>query len=315
MIKKCLFGACLIMVAFVSAARGAMLLDRVTAIVNKEVITWSDVYREMEFSATDEIKAMKDDDRRRFFKENETSFLESLIDLRLQIQEAAKDGITATEADVALAMKNIKDKYAMSDEVFIETIRKDGFTLDTYKKKLNEQITVGRVVDQEVRSKVLVTESEIDSYLAGHKDAAKDNEGFDISHIFLKKTGDDKQLEQKAKDIYKRLKAGESFAELARHYSDDPSARSGGELGFVRRSDMSKEFLNICLSIKPGDISEPLWKGDGMNIIRVNEARIFKSEKELREAIRLKLFNEKFSAELKNWARGLRERAYVEIKT
>ncbi len=102
MIKKCLFGACLITVAFASAAQSAILLDRVMAIVNKEVITWSDLYREMEFSATDEIKAMKDEDRRSFFRENQMYFLENLIETRLQMQEAAKDGIAVSEADVEL---------------------------------------------------------------------------------------------------------------------------------------------------------------------------------------------------------------------
>jgi peptidyl-prolyl cis-trans isomerase SurA len=314
MFKKSLVTACVLIASFASVAQSSILLDRVVAIVNKEVITWSDLYREMEFDASDQVKAMKDEDRRRFFKENEKSFLENLIDLKLQLQEAAKEGITTTDADVAAAVKNIKNKYSMTDEIFNETIVKDGFTLETYKKKLGEQITVNRVVDQEVRSKILVTERDIDTYLAGNKDAAKDLEGFDVSHILLKRTGDDKLLEQRAWDIYKKLQAGEGFPELARRYSDDPSARGGGDLGFVRRCDMSKEFLNVCLSIKPGDISEPLWREDGIYIIRVNEARVFKSEQEMREAIRQKLLSEKFGAALKNWARELRDRAYVEIK-
>ncbi len=292
-----------------------MLLDRVEAIVNKEVITWSDLYREMEFDGGDRVRAMKDADRRRFFKDNEMSFLENLIDLKLQLQEAAKVGVTTSDADVAAAVKNIKSKYSMTDEIFDETIKKDGFTPETYKKKLWEQITVSRVVDQEVKSKILVTEQDIDAYLAGHKDAVKDLEGFDISQIMLKRTGDDKQLEQKAWDIYKKLQAGAGFAEVARQYSEDPGTRGGGDLGFIRQCDMSKEFLNVCSSVKPGGISEPIWRGDGIYIVRVNEARVFKSGQEMREAIRQKLLNEKFNAALKNWAKGLRDKAYVEVKT
>jgi peptidyl-prolyl cis-trans isomerase SurA len=314
MIKKCL-AACLITVAFASMAQSAMLLDRVMAIVNKEVITWSDLYREMGFNASDEVKAMKDVDRRRFFKENEMTFLENLIDMKLQLQEAAKVGITVSDADVATAAQNIKSKYSMTDEKFNETIMKEGLTPATYKKKLGEQIILNRLIDQEVRSKILVTEQEIDSYLSSHKNAAKDNEGYEVSHILLKKTGDDKQLEQKAQEIYKMLKAGGNFAELAARYSDDPSARSGGDLGFIRLSDMSAEFLKICSDMKPGDISEPQWRSDGMYIIRVNEARLFKSEKELREAVRQKMLNDKFNTEIINWTRGLRDKAYVEIKT
>src|SRR5208337_3132903 len=171
MFKKGLVTACIITAGFASVAQSSILLDRVVAIVNKEVITWSDLYREMEFDASDQVRTMKDVDRRRFFKENEISFLENLIDLKLQLQEAAKVEITTTDADVAAAVKNIKNKYSMTDEIFNETIKKDGFTLETYQKKLREQITVSRVVDQEVRSKILVTERDIDVYLAGNKDA------------------------------------------------------------------------------------------------------------------------------------------------
>src|SRR5208282_3644082 len=188
MFKKGLVTVCIIIGGFASVAQSSILLDRVIAIVNKEVITWSDLYREMEFNASDQVKAMKDEDRRSFFKENEMSYLENLIDLKLKLQEAAKIGITTTDTDVAAAVNNIKGKYSMTDDVFNETIRKDGFTLETYKKKLWEQITVGRLIDQEVRSKILVTERDIDAYLAANKDVAKDLEGFGISHIRLKKT-------------------------------------------------------------------------------------------------------------------------------
>src|SRR5208282_4393335 len=99
MFKKGLVTVCIIIGGFASVAQSAILLDRVVAIVNKEVITWSDLYREMEFDASDQVRAMKDEDRLHFFKANEMSFLEGLIDLKLQLQEAAKEGITTSDAD------------------------------------------------------------------------------------------------------------------------------------------------------------------------------------------------------------------------
>ncbi|MBI3592976.1 MAG: SurA N-terminal domain-containing protein, partial [Nitrospirae bacterium] len=155
MVKNAVFIICLLVLGYAAVAESAILLDKVMAIVNKEVITWSDLYKAMEFEATDEVKAMREADKRRFFKENEMPFLETLIDMRLQLQEAAKSGISATDGDVESAIKSIKTKYSMSDEMFKETIGREGFSLATYKKKLAEQITISRVVDQEVRSRVL----------------------------------------------------------------------------------------------------------------------------------------------------------------
>jgi peptidyl-prolyl cis-trans isomerase SurA len=320
MIKKYslpLTAYCLLLTVFgyTTAASSAILLDKVMAIVNKEVITWSDLYKAMEFEATDEIKAMKDEDRRRFFKENESMFLESLIDMKLQLQEAAKAGVSASDEDVNRAIENIKKKYSMTDEAFKDAIGKEGFTLAEYRKKLSEQITISRIVDHDVKSKVLVTEGEIDKYIAGHKELEKESEGFNISHIFLKGSRDDiKRLEEKALDIYKKIKAGENFAELARQYSEDASASIGGELGFIRKSDMSNDFLNVLSKMKAGDVSDPFWGGNGIHIIRLNDKKEIKGPQELREMVRQKLLEEKFSREYKNWIKGLRERAYVEIK-
>ncbi|MDI6728221.1 MAG: peptidylprolyl isomerase, partial [Thermodesulfovibrionales bacterium] len=202
----------------------------------------------------------------------------------------------------------------MTDEVFKDAIAKEGFTLAEYRKKLSEQITISRIVEQDVKSKVLVTEGEIDKYIAGHKELEKESEGFNISHIFFKKTDDKRQLEEKAMEIYKKIKAGENFSDLAKQYSEDASARSGGELGFIRKSDMSVDFLNVLSKMKIGDVSEPFWSGNGIHIIRLNDKKEVKSLQELREIVRQKLLDEKFNREYKNWIKGLRERAYVEIK-
>jgi peptidyl-prolyl cis-trans isomerase SurA len=302
------------LLGYATIANSAILLDKIMAIVNKEVITWSDLYKAMEFEATDEIKAMKDEDKRRFFKENEQEFLESLIDMRLQIQEAVKAGISISDEDVSRAIESIKKKHLLTDEAFKEAISREGFTMYQYRKKLSEQITISRVVEREVKSKILVTEGEVDKYLSENKDIAKEMEGFNISHIFFGKTADRKQIEEKAAEIYKKIKAGEDFSQLARQYSEDASARTGGELGFIRKSDMSKDFLDVLSKMKAGDVSEPFWGDNGIHIIRLNDKREIDSQQELREIIRQKLLEEKFNKEYRNWIKGLREKAYVEIK-
>lgn len=314
MSKKLILGICIMMLGLAPAVQGAIVLDRIMAIVNKEVITWSDLYKGMEFDAAEEIKALKAEDKRRVFKENEMAYLDTLIEMKLQLQEAARAGIGAGKSDVDTAIRSIRDKYAMTDAMFEEMIKKEGFSLAEYRKKLAEQITIGRIIDQEVRSKVLVTEKEIDAYLAEHREASANSEGFAISHIFLRKTDDKKAVEEKAQDIYRKIKAGESFSDLARTYSEDRSARAGGDLGFIRKLEMSGDFLNVLSTMKAGEVSEPFWSESGMHILKVNDVVLYKTPQELREAIRQKLLNEKFTREYRNWVKGLREKAYVEVK-
>ncbi len=297
----------------VSGAQGAILLDKVVAIVNKEVITWSELYKTMEFEALDAVKSMKAEEKRTFLKDNEAPFLEVLIDLRLQLQEAVKADIGVSEAEARRAIDSIKQKYSMTDEVFNENLKKEGFTFDEYKRKIQEQMIVTRLVEQEVRGKILVTEREVTDYLSAHPEMAKQGEGYTISHIFVK--GENrKSAEEKAAEIYAKLKAGEDFGELARQYSEDSTAKNGGELGFVKKSEMSKDFFEVVSRMKDGDTSEPFWSASGMHILKLHETRTFKNPQDLRESVHQMLVSERFKRDYKNWMKGLRERAYVEIK-
>jgi peptidyl-prolyl cis-trans isomerase SurA len=314
MFKKMLLGICVMVFCYASIANSAIVLDRIAAIVNKEVITWSELYKAMEFEAADEIKAMKEEDRRRFFKENEMDFLNSLIDTRLKLQEADRAGIRVSPDEVNRAVEDIKKKHGLTDEMFKEAIKQEGFTLAEYRRRLAEQIIVSRLVEQEVRARILVTEREIDRYLSENKDMLKESEGFNISHIFLRRQDNRKQVEEKAMEIYKLLKDGADFQDTARQHSEDASARVGGNLGFIKKAHMTPEFLNVLSDMKAGDISKPFWSENGVHILRLNEVITLGDPEKLREMARQRLISENLNREYKNWIRELRKKAYVEIK-
>ncbi len=314
--KKIIFIICILVTYFFSfdISESAVLLDKIMAIVNKEVITWSELYEAMEFEASPELKAINEQERRRIFKQNESVFLDNMIDMKLQLQEAKRLGIYASEEDVNRAIEGIKKKYSMTEQMFVEAIKQEGLSISAYKRKLAEQITISRVVEQEVKSKLLITEKDIDDYISENKDVANEIEGVVISHIFLRNTEDKKQLEEKAMELYRRIIAGESFSDIARQYSEDASARSGGSMGFIKRTDISKEFSDVLTRLKVGDVSEPFWGSSGIHIIRLDERIEIRSREDLRGIIRQRLFEERFKKAYRNWIKSLREKAYVEIK-
>lgn len=298
-------------------ARASILLDRVVAVVNKEVITWSDLYRAMEFEASDEMKALKDEEKRKIFKENEGIFLESLIDVKLQLQAAKKLGIDATIEEVNEAIEGIKKKYSLNEEALIESLRKEGFILEGYKKKLAEQITLSKVVSQQVRGKIVVSENEVKKYIEENKDAIGDGEGYRVKQIFFKRpdnSADRKATEEKANTVLQRVKAGEDFSSLAKEYSDDPAGKAGGDLGFIKKAHMAREFIDVVSRMNVGDVSQPFWTDRGLHIVKLEEKSGSRNIDELKEDVRNKLLEKRFSEEYKNWIRGLREKAYIEIR-
>jgi peptidyl-prolyl cis-trans isomerase SurA len=297
----------------VIAADAAILLDKVVAIVNKEVVTWSDLYKTMEFEATETLKRMPDKERREYFKKNEPRYLDALIEQRLQLQEAARLGIGASEEEVNLTIQSMRSKYKLSQEEFEASIRKEGFTMQDYRKKLAEQITVGRLVDSEVKSKIVVAESDIRDFLAAHPEFSMGNEGYHISQIYLSPKRNQQEMDEKLKAVYADLNAGMPFPLVARKHSEDGSAQSGGELGFVKKDQLSKEFLEAIGKMRDGEISQPFGSDTGVHIVRLNETRLFKNEAEFRSLVKQKVVEDRMARAYKNWRRGLRERAYIEI--
>lgn len=317
MIRLKAFTCVLIIAALCGVSSAAILLDKVIAVVNQEVITWSDLYKAMEFEASDKIKDLKEEEKRKLFKENEGPFLEVLIDMKLQIQAAKQKGIDAAAEEIAEAINDIKKKYSMDDEKLIASLKKEGFTLDEYKKKLAEQIILSRVVSQEVRNKIVVSDVEIAKYIEKSKDTLITDDAYRIRQIFFRKLqnpSDRKTAEKKAETVYQQIKAGEDFASLAQKHSEDPSGKAGGDLGFIKKGQMAKEFTDVLSQMKAGDISQPFWTDMGLHIIKLEEKIEKQSEAAIKESAKNKLIEQRFSEKYKHWLRELRETAYIEIR-
>jgi peptidyl-prolyl cis-trans isomerase SurA len=295
----------------------AILLDRVVAVVNKEVITWSELYKIMESEASEQVKSLKDEERSKVFKSNEAAFLEKLIDMRLQIQEAKRLGLQVREEEVKQAIENIKKKYQMTDAALEESLKKEGLTFDEYKKRLSDQILISQFINQQIRNKVVITDDQIKNYMKAHKENPSGEEEFRLRQIFFKKPQDDgrrKELEEKANMIVQRLKTGEDFAALAWEYSEDPSAKIGSDLGYLKKSQMAKEFVDILSGMKVGDISKPFWTDRGLHIIKLEDRISAKSNDERNETIRAQLEEEAFAEQYRSCIKGLRENARIEIR-
>lgn len=307
--------ACAVIGFFLAAAlvQGAVLLDKVIAIVDKEVVTWSDLYKLIEFEAPPAVKGLPEKDRQAYFKKNESQFLESLIEMRLQIQEARRLGIGVSEDDVNKAVDGVRQKMNVSKEAFEATIKKEGISMADYRLRIKEQILVGRTVDSEVRNKIVISEADIKDYLQAHPEYTKDNEGYHIAQIFIVPKGEQKDVEVRLKIIYDALNTGTPFSDVAKKFSDDQASSTGGDLGFVKKDHLSKEFLDVISKLREGEISPPFGSDMGIHIIQLREARLFKSEAEFRELVRQKVVEERFARAYKHWRRGLRDRAYVEI--
>ncbi len=305
----------LVNIPAVSDSYGAVLLDRVVATVNDEVITWSELRNIIELEGGEILEGVPEGEREKKRRELEKTYLNRMIDMKLQLQEAERLRIVVSDAEAEEAINDIKKKYNMTDERLRESLTKEGFTLEAYRKNLSEQIILSKIVSMEVRSRVSVSDSDIEAYYESNKEKYLDEEKVKIRQIFFSLPEDESmksEIETRAHDIAKRISDGADFAKLAGEFSEDPNRESGGDLGYIKRGSVMKEVEEAAFALKPGGVSAPFWSPAGLHIVMVEDFIGGSAVKSVRDDISNILFEDFFRLKHIDWLKKLRENAYIE---
>lgn len=295
----------------------AMTLDRVVAVVNSEVITWSELYRFMEIELGAKAAKMTGEEKLELFNSRLKQFLEALVEKELQLQQAEKRHLIASEGEIKEAIQKVKNKFRLDEESFKKSLRDEEMTLDDYKSRLAEQIVLGKLVSIEVSSRIVVTDAEVESYIKEKGLNIADLSGYRLLQISFKKPKDPSgkgAVEARARRALGRIRSGEDFAGIARELSEDALAASGGDLGIVKRSVLAREFTDALDKMSPADVSEPFWTDMGLHIVKLMERSGPTNTGEFAASVKRKIQEERFSFRYANWLRELRDNAYIEIK-
>jgi peptidyl-prolyl cis-trans isomerase SurA len=277
------------------------MLDRVVAIVNNEAITWSELYKAMEAEVKKRFGTVSADQKMAVMRNNESIFLEGMIDKSLLLQEARKKGLSVKPKEVTMAIRSITQEHFASEEELINTVREEGFTYDEYRTKILEQILTNRVMQQEVMEKIKVSEKDISSYLK--ENGLQTRTQYRIRQIFIGASEEQVSAEDKIEEVKNRLTSGEDFGELAMIYSEGPAREQGGSLGYVNPEQLSKDFGDAIRGMSPGDVTV-IKGGGGLHLIKLEEIR------DVQEALKEALFDDRYG----KWLKELRDSAYIEIK-
>jgi len=203
------------------------------------------------------------------------SILKQLIDNEILMQRAEKLGLLATDDEVNSKLAEIKAPY--SQEEFDKRLKSKGLTLDDFKRDLRRSITVDKVLNKEVTSKINITDADITNYYNQHKTEFNLIEPqYHIAQILVttqpnpqikspNKAQNDADARKKIQMVQNRLDSGDDFATVAMAFSEQPeTAQSGGDLGFVPESSLKgdKATYDAVNKLKSGQFSGILVVGD-----------------------------------------------------
>jgi peptidyl-prolyl cis-trans isomerase SurA len=307
--KTVLITIILILINIPNAMAG-ILLDRVVVIIDRDVITWSELYKTMEFELRREIAGLDNKERTRILNEYSNLFLERMIDMKIQTVYAKKHGMSVPQREIDGTIEDISSKNSMTTDEFKNRVTAEGFDWEDYKEMLSKQLLISRVVRSEVRNKLVVSDEKITEYI-NNNPVNSNSQSIRIRQIFLTSKNDESK--KLAEDLYKQIKDGGDFSKLASQYSQGPNAKGGGDLGYVELEDLNDQFKGQISNLMIGQTSMPFESPEGISIIQLVDKKQALSGNMLRDMIREKLNAELFEKAYKDWVKSLKEKTYMEI--
>jgi len=247
-------------------------LDKVVAIVEKEVITEVELQNSIK-----QVKASKKENNDVQYEELiRASVLDQLIQKSLIEQYAEESGIDIDQKKIDAFISNIAKKNKLTIKELKNTIEKDGLKFERFVNNIRYELLLKQIKNKEISSKINVSDFEIDSQL--RKNEVLNPDVYNISHILIKNASDASPVQieknyEKSMEVYKILLLKNSFEEVAKKYSNDTTAKSGGNIGWKKEVDLPKLFNDQISTINVGEITKPFKSPNGFHILKINEKR------------------------------------------
>lgn len=284
-----------------------VVYDRILVKINDSIITQYDLDEEMK-PIFEKIK-----DRMLTAKEKEQlanlrkQTLDRMVNDALMDQEIKKYGIEISDAVVDEELKRVQNEQGMSEEAFVERIKNDGETMESFRKKVKSLIEKQELLGYMVHSKVLVTDSEIQEEYENRRDDYQLEKLVDLAIIML-------PPDVAALEVKTRIEDGElTFAEAAAKYSVGPGKDKGGSIGEVEWSDLADDWRDSIEGVAQGGVSSPITvqgKESLLSPVKIVEDRLVPLD-EVRDSIFEKLMEAKREKVFDEYFKKLKEKSVI----
>lgn len=251
---RALAAATWLTVAIVASATAQSGTQKIVAVVNDEAISALDVASRMRLTMVSAGLADLPEIRRRM----EPQVLRSLIDERLQAQEAARLNVTVSEEDIETAIARIEQANRMRKGQLAEVLARANVPRRALEQQLRAAIAWQKLVQRRLRSEVTITEEEVQEVIDRLK-AKQGSPEFLLSEIFLPVDNPDQddEVRQSAMNLIQQMQRGTSFPAIAQQFSQAASAAQGGDIGWIQEGQLDEELETAVKQLRPGEVTPP----------------------------------------------------------
>src|ERR1043166_9377600 len=249
--------------------------------------------------------------------------LEQFITEKLVEAEVREAGIKVADEEVDQYIEQVKKSNRLSDEDLKTALSREGQTLESYKVSVKSELEKAELINRQVRKKVNITNDDVERYYKANAKNYRAGDRARIRHILLalseKAPPDQVQaVTEKANELYKRIKAGEDFAQLAREFSQGAGNADGGEIGWINRGTLIPGIEDAAFQkLSVGQVSEPFRTSMGVHIVKLegreqgNVLPLASVSGKIKEELNAKALEERFNKWMKT---DLRRKHRVDIK-
>jgi peptidyl-prolyl cis-trans isomerase SurA len=323
--KRLVFFSVLLLTVASGRAQKAEVVDGVAAIVNREVVTISQV-RELvgarERSLKEVYRGQELEDK---VKEMRLAALKDLIDRQLILQEFKKmeeKGANIPNYVIDDRVQTIiREEFGGDRSAFVRTLQAQGYTLTKFKEIEKEKIVVQAMRQSKVDSNFVISPVQIQAYYDKNKAAYATPEQVKLRMIVIREgsSGDVPDVGSKkdlASEIREKIAGGAEFERMAEMYSEDDTTREvGGDWGWVERSTLNEQLTSEAFSLKPGQLSPVINVGNTYYILMVDAKKnaAVKPIGEVRDEIEKNLIQQERMRTQQRWIDSLRAKAFIKI--
>jgi len=297
--------------------RALALDNKILVVVNDEVITQADLDVALAPVTNELKKEFSGDELKAKIEETRDEMLNQMAEDKLILQEAKRRGVIVEESEIDERLKDVQMRFTSTSD-FRDEVEKIGLTVTILRNRYKEQLMMTKLVNHEVKEKVVVTPAEISDYYDKHPEEFKSPESVHLKNIMIRldEATTEPLAKQKADDVCRLMKEGRDFSDLAKLYSQGAKAEEGGDLGFVLKGQMREEFDKVIFALKAGEASSPIKTDTGYYIFKVEEKKesYLRPLSEVRDDVENAIFREKAQKRYQEWIAKLKRDAFIQFK-
>ena len=252
-----------------------VVLDRIVAVVNDEVITRIDLNGRVGIA----IKQLRQQGTPLPPREVlERQLLDRMVTDRVQLHFAKETGLRVDDTELDRAIGRIAQENKLTLQGMRQALEKDGVPFPRFREDIRDEIVMARLREREVDARIVVSEGEIDNFLSLQQGQEGGSDDYNLSHILVvvPENASPEQIQarrNRAEQAHVQLKGGADFRQVAAAFSEAPDALQGGVMGWRQSSRLPTLFTDALKPMRTGELSPILRSPNGFHILRLNDKR------------------------------------------